>query len=235
MMIPAASTLPPPRQHMIFNELFQSIDKCIFLSSTQDALDSLLCSAFFDPYIPCNFVGAASLGVRKAISTANAIDNRKLLNAITYMNPHLRILWTAAVYNNQANSLLNMALYSLPPISLVAAFLTNTIHSFLQVRYCLGDLKKSMIPRANEFQASYFCRPDISVPWSPAPPFGATPVKNLSLEVRAHLAHQHRPVSWMICWILDSGERIPASKNHRPGFVQIDSMCGPGPIGQANE
>lgn len=92
-----------------------------------------------------------------------------------------------------------------------------------------------MIPRANEFQASYFCRPDISVPWSPAPPFGATPVKNLSLKVRAHLAHQRRPVSLMICWVLYSGERIPASKNHRPGFVQVDVMCGPGPIGQANE
>ena len=146
MMIPATSTLPPPRHDMIFNELFQSINKCIFLSSMQDALDSLLCSAFFDPYILCNFVGATSLGVRKAISTANVIDNWKLLNAITYMKPHLCILWTAAVCNNQANLLLNMALYSLLPISLVAAFLTNTIHSFLQVRYCLGDLKKSMIP-----------------------------------------------------------------------------------------
>lgn len=86
-----------------------------------------------------------------------------------------------------------------------------------------------MISRANEFQASYFCRSDISVPWSPAPPFGTTTVENLSL------AHQHRPVSWILCWILDSGERIPASKNHQPGFVQVDSMCGPGSIGQANE
>ena len=112
----------------------------------QDALDSLLCSAFFDPYILCNFVGATSLGVRKAISTANVIDNWKLLNAITYMKPYLYILWIAAVCNNQANLLLNMALYGLLPISLVAAFLINIIHSFLQVRYCLGDLKKSMIP-----------------------------------------------------------------------------------------
>lgn len=235
-MIPVTSTLPPPRQDKILNELFQSINRCIFLSSTQDAMDSLLCSAFFDPCIPCNLVGASSLGIRKAISTANAIDNQKLLDAIAYMKPHLCILWTAAVCNDQANSLLNMALYHLPPISLVAAFLTNMIHSFLQVRYCLDDLEKSIVPRANEFQTSYFCRSDISVPWSPAPPFGATPVKNLSLEVRAHFAHQHRPVSWMICWILkDSGERIPASKNHESGFIQVDSICNHSPIGQANE
>lgn len=234
-MIPATSTLLPPRQDMILNETFQLIDKCMFLSSTQDAMDSLLCSAFFDPYIPCNLLGAASLGIKKAISTANAIDNQKLLNAIAYMKPYLSILWTAAVCNDQANSLLNMALYCLPPISLVAACLTNTIQSFLQVRYCLGDLEKSIVPRANEFQTSYFCRPDISVPWSPAPPFGATPVKNLSLEVRAHLTHQHRLVSWMICWVLDSGERIPASKNHQSGFIQVDSTCNPSPIGQANE
>lgn len=35
--------------------------------SIQDALDSLLCSAFFGFRVPCNLVGAASLGIRKAL------------------------------------------------------------------------------------------------------------------------------------------------------------------------
>lgn len=223
------------RRDTIFDELFQSIDKCIFLSSTQDALDSLLCSAFFDPSVPCNLLGAASLGARKAISTADGIDNQQLLNAITHIKPHLSILWAAALCNDQANSLLNMVLNDLPPICLVAAFVTNTIHSFLQVEYCLRDSEKPRIARATGFQTSYFCRPDISVPWSPAPPFGATPIQNLSLEVRAHITHQHKPLSWRIDWILDSGERIPASKAHGPLITKVYALCGSCSADQADE
>lgn len=62
---------------MLF-ELFKSVENCISLSSTQDALDSLLCSAFFDPCVACNLFGAASLGVRKALSTMEEIDNRQV-------------------------------------------------------------------------------------------------------------------------------------------------------------
>ncbi|PLB50915.1 hypothetical protein P170DRAFT_493067 [Aspergillus steynii IBT 23096] len=196
------SPILPSSMPSIFTELFQSIDKCIFLSSTQDALDSLLCSAFFDPSIPCNLLGAASLGITKALSAPNAdsIDYQQLLNAVTSKSPHLSILWAAAICNDQANSLLNMA-----------------------------------VSRANEFQTSYFIRPNISVPWSPAPPFGVTPVQNCSLEVRAHLAHQHRPISWNIYWILDSGERILAGENHPAAAIQVHNMCGPGPLDQVNE
>ncbi|KAI9037334.1 uncharacterized protein KD926_000621 [Aspergillus affinis] len=185
--IPDIPTRPSQRQEqdMIFQELFQSIDKCMFLSSTRGALESLLCSAFFDPSVSCNLPGAASLGIRKAISTANTVDSEQLLNAITYMRPHLSLLWNAAICNDQANALLNMALKGLPPICLVAGFLTDTNQSFLQIDYHdyhVKHLGNSQVSRAKEFQTSFFCRPDISVPWSPAPPFGATTVQNLSLE-----------------------------------------------------
>ncbi|BCR98886.1 uncharacterized protein AKAW2_40569A [Aspergillus luchuensis] len=60
---PTASAASPSRaKHAVFYELYQPIDKFLTLSSTQDALDPLICSAFFDPSIPCNFMGAASLG-----------------------------------------------------------------------------------------------------------------------------------------------------------------------------
>ncbi|OJJ96597.1 hypothetical protein ASPACDRAFT_54470 [Aspergillus aculeatus ATCC 16872] len=195
------------------------------LISTQDALDSLLCSAFFDPCVPCNLVGAASLGVRKALSQMDEIDNRQLLLAITNMNPHLSLLWAAAVCNDQATSFLNLALHSLPPICLVAAFWTNTTQSFLQIAYNAGDLEGSIVPRAKEFQTSYFCRPNLPVPWSPAPPFGTTTVENLSLEVRAHLEHMHVPISWRNYWALDSGERIPAGPQKESTRVEADILC----------
>ncbi|PYI34237.1 hypothetical protein BP00DRAFT_484797 [Aspergillus indologenus CBS 114.80] len=166
-----------------FSELFDSIDRY-----------SLLCSAFFDPCVPCNLVGAASLGVKKALSQLDGIDNRQLLLAITNTKPHLSLLWAAAVCNGQATSFLNL-------------------------------LFTSIIPRANEYQTSYFCRPELSVPWSHAPPFGTTTVENLSLEVRAHIAHMHVPISWKNYWLLDSGERIPAGSQHEIARVEADIIC----------
>ncbi|KAH8434867.1 uncharacterized protein LDX57_012498 [Aspergillus melleus] len=221
-------------QDMIIEDLFQSIDKCMFFSSTWDAAESLLCSAFFDPSVPCNLLGASTLGIRKAISTANTIDDQQLLNAITYMGPDLGLLWNAAICNDQANALLNMAFKGLPPICLVAAFLTNTNHTFLQIDYHSTNLGVFQVARANEFQTSLFCRSDISVPWSPAPPFGATTVQNLSLKVRAHLAHQHKPLSWRLYWMLDSGERIAANESHQL-VLQESNMCGPCPAGQTDK
>ncbi|PYI21877.1 hypothetical protein BO99DRAFT_327433 [Aspergillus violaceofuscus CBS 115571] len=234
---PIKVSTPPIRssqklQDKPFSELFDSIDRCLSLSSTQDALDSLLCSAFFDPCVPCNLVGATSLGVKEALSQLDGIDNRQLLLAITNTKPHLTLLWAAAVCNGQATSFLKLALHGLPPICLVAAFWTNTTQSFLQILYPVRNSEVSIVPRANEFQTSYFCRPELSVPWSHAPPFGTTTVKNLSLEVRAHLAHIHVPISWRNYWLLDSGERIPAGSQHEIARVEADIICHSIPQGK---
>lgn len=195
IIIPAPPTRSSsPQKNPAFDALFRSIDKCMCLSATQDALDSLLCSAFFDPSIPCNFIGAAYLGAKEALE-----DNQQLLNAIGNVKPHLTLLWAAVLCSDQATFFFNLAFHSLPPICLVAAFWTNTTQSFLQATYRSNCSDESIVLRAKEFQTSYFCR-DMSAPWSPAPPFGSTPVRNLSLEVRAHLTHMHRPVSWRIHW-----------------------------------
>lgn len=207
----------------------------MFLSAIQDGFDSILCSALFDASIPCNLLGASSLGIKKAISTANELNSQLLLNAIESMNPHLIVLWTAAVCNGQANSVLNMTLDNLPPMCLPTAFITNTIQSFLQIDYCLEGLPRTHVSRALEFQTSFFCRPDISLPWSPAPPFGTTPVQNLSLEVRSHSAHQHYPLSWTICWLLDTEERTAVSQSHRFVPLPIHQMRGFSPARQASE
>ncbi|PIG88745.1 hypothetical protein AARAC_000503 [Aspergillus arachidicola] len=200
-----------------------------------DALDSLLCSTFFDPCVPCNFIGAASLGVKKALSIVDKIDNRQLLFAVTNIKPHLSLLWAAAVCNDHVTSFLNMALRSLPPICLVTAFCTNTAQSFLQIAYPVRDPEDVITSRALEFQTSYFCRPELPIPWSPAPPFGTTSVGNLSLEVRAHLAHIHRPISWRLYWVLNSGERILASAQHPLKVIEAFNMCHSCSTGDINE
>ncbi|PYH69291.1 uncharacterized protein BO88DRAFT_443893 [Aspergillus vadensis CBS 113365] len=188
---PTASAAYPPRaKDAVFHELYQSIDRFLTLSSTQDALDSLICSAFFDQSIPCNFMGAASLGVRKALSTADKIDDQQLLRAITYTNPSLCHFWVAAVRGGQVDSF----------------------------------LKKKVVTRANEFQTSFYCRSGTSVPWSPAPPFGTTPVENVSLEIRQHLGHLHRPISWTTCWVPSSGKRIPATEPYQIRLSQVQRV-----------
>ncbi|RAL04240.1 uncharacterized protein BO80DRAFT_400647 [Aspergillus ibericus CBS 121593] len=218
--IPRSST----KKELVWHQLFQSIDKCMFLSCTQDALDSVLCSVFFDPSIPCNLMGAASLGVRKALSKGGEVDLQQLLNAITNIKPQLSILWAGVLCSHQATSFLKLTFRNLPPINLAAALWTNTAQSFLQIAYESSDVPEPITPRANEFQTSYFCRSVISVPWSPAPPFGATPISNLSLEVRAHLAHIHIPRSWRIYWNLTSGKQVPASATHYLTPVHIDGI-----------
>lgn len=149
-------TSPLRQNDRNFREIFESIDKCVFLSSTQDALDSLAWSALFDPSVPCNLLGAASLGIRKAISTENEVDNRKILKAIAYMKPHLSLFWAAIIRNDQVTSYLNLALNSLPPICLVAGLLTETTQSFFQITYQSTGEQKGVISRANEFQTSYY-------------------------------------------------------------------------------
>jgi len=200
--------LPSGMRDARCERLFRSLDKCMQLSSTQDALDSLLCSAFFDPCVPCNMVGAVSLGITDALLPTDT-DYQPLVNAISDRAPHLALLWKACVCNGHATSMLTMVLQSLPPICLVAAFWTNTIQSFLQVVYMSNSAET--ITRSCEFSTSYFCRPEASLPWTPAPPFGSASTNNLSLEVKQHFSHKHRPRWWRLYWILHSGESVPAS------------------------
>lgn len=70
------------------------------LSATQDTLDSLLCSSFFDPFIPCNLVGAASLGISQALLLADDGGFNRLLQAIAVKKSCMSLLWHAVVYSH---------------------------------------------------------------------------------------------------------------------------------------
>lgn len=126
--------------------------------------------------------------------------------------------------SGQATPILNMALKDLPPISLIAALWTNTIQSFLQVTYGPGNLSASSIPRSCDFSTSFFCRPEASIPWSPAPPFGSISTSSLSLEVKEHYEHRHRPLSWRTYWIQRSGEKVPASSQVQIKPLHVHSL-----------
>lgn len=75
-------------------------------------------------------------------------------------------------------------------------------------------ITETAISRAKEFQVSFYCRPEASVPWTTAPPFGFTTKKNLSLEIFAHDNHEHLPISFANFWVLRSGEKIRAGEQY---------------------
>lgn len=203
------------------------------LSSTCDALDSLICSVFFDPRIPRNLVGAASTGIREAVLQSGD-DYRRLITAITNRHPQLVIPWVAVMCSCQATTLLTMALKRLPPICLVAAFWTKKSQSFLQIAYTSpGTTTEALISRPYEFITSYYCRPDASIPWSPAPPFGSTTSFHLSLDVGKHYNHQHSPRRWTTYWTLRSGDSVPSSSQilvePSPTYSLWDAQAVAGP------
>ncbi|RAH48119.1 uncharacterized protein BO95DRAFT_480502 [Aspergillus brunneoviolaceus CBS 621.78] len=259
--IPAMSLSPGPVcKNTIYEKLFRSIDQCMFLSTTGEAIDSLSCSVFFDPSVPCNLLGAGSLGIIEALSPTDTmskrqlhtehkpcddlrpfidkIDKQQLLNAIMYVKPYLGLFWAAAIYTNQVMPLLRWSLSGIPILCLPAAYWTNTYQSFLQMNYRSASSKELLSTRVDEFQTSHFCLSNTSSlpwPWSPAPPFGSTPVTNLSLEAREHLPHMHRPRSWQIYWILESEQRIPASSKHDFESSEVHTMNYFGCAGNSDE
>lgn len=142
------------------------------------------------PSVPYNLLSTASLGTKRVLSNENNnIDNQKLLQAITSTQPRLSLFWAAIARTDLLSSYLTMAFCDLPPICLPAGFWTGISQSFLQIPYYRPG---SHLPdhegviRIYEFQTSFYSRPAISVPWSPAPPFGQTLLWNGSLDVREH-------------------------------------------------
>ena len=68
------------------------------------------------------------------------------------------------------------------------------------------------------------------MPFTPSPPFGETTISNISLEVKAHLPHDHRFLRHRTCWILETGDELPAqqeSKNMRQLNVRLLPVTQP--------
>lgn len=206
--------------YTLYHGILRRIDNILSLSATQDALESITCSAFFDPSVPCNLVGSASLGLEQACFQYADSSQKRLLNAISNKASKMTLLWLSLVMNDQALPLLKLALRRLPPINLVAAFLTNTQQSFLQANYRHTHAESTII-RAREFQTSFYCRAETSVPWTPSPPFGTTTYDNLSLDISVHDGHKHMPLSWVALWKLRSGDTIPISMICQPSSDPI--------------
>lgn len=191
-----------------YKKLFDCLSSCITLSCSTEGIDSLLCSIFFEPTVPCNLIGAHLSGVTKAIEPLKN-DLRILAQLMAKKCPKISPLWLATIWSGRASHVLQAVMGGLPPISLPVASWTGTVQSFVQVGYYSITDRPDSVPRAREYSVAYLTRSDVVVPFTPSPPFGKTTTSNLSLETRTHLEHHHGPIQYRTSWILDTGEELP--------------------------
>ena len=103
-----------------YKRLSKCLSRRITLSCCDEGIASLLCSAFFEPKVPCNLIGAHLSGVRKAIQPAR--NNLKVFaRLMARQHPKICALWLAAFWTGHADKLLGSALGGMPPISLSVA------------------------------------------------------------------------------------------------------------------
>ena len=111
-------------------KLRRCLDSCITLSCSFNGIESLLCSSFFEPSIPCNLVGAYLLGVRRAIDKVQR-NEHDFAQLMARRSPELGLLWLAATSTSQSSKILKSGLSGMPPLNLAVASWTNAIQSFV--------------------------------------------------------------------------------------------------------
>ena len=194
-----------------YQRLSKCLGRCITLSCCDEGIASLLCSGFFEPKVPCNLIGAHLSGVRKAIEPVVS-ESDLFARLMVRRNSRISPLWLAAIWSGQTSKLLAAVWGGLPPISLPMASWTGVLQSFVQVGYHSISDRNGFIPRTREFSAIYLVHSDARIPATPSPPFGEIAISDVSLDIRSHLAHDHKQMQSTTFWIFGAEELYPAQK-----------------------
>ena len=192
-----------------YKRLSKCLSRCITLSCCDEGIASLLCSAFFEPKVPCNLIGAHLSGVRKAIEPARS-DSKVFARLMARKNPKISALWLAAIWTGHAGKLLDSALGGMPPISLPVASWTGALQSFIQAGYYSISNRDGFVPPAEDFSVIYLVYPNATIPFTPSPPFGEIAISDISLEARMYLLHDHKMMESTTYWIFEAEQLHPA-------------------------
>ncbi|KAK5221592.1 hypothetical protein LTR96_011188 [Exophiala xenobiotica] len=182
----SGGTVPPAAY-----EVFDRIDQILMLGSIIEGTDSFLSEASFDLSLPCNILGAQYVAMFSALDIDNEGNGDRFLTAIYTLFPHLTLFWYAAAACGQAREMMDEIFSLGPPVCIPLAVWTHSVQTAWQVSY-VSDNGEDGISRAKEFSLLFLTRPEIIQPLPRAPPFGKTPIRNLSLALREHLSHDHR-------------------------------------------
>ena len=192
-----------------YDEEFLQLDKCITLSCSWQGIESLLCSVFFNPRVPCNLVGAQMTGALEALSQLKD-DRRTLARVMANICPKLSLLWLAVIWTGEAEGIIKCVEGGTQPINLAAASWTGMTESFVQINYLSSSCPDGQVMRAKEYALTYLTEPEVPPPFTPSPPFGVTDETNLSIGVRTHLEHTHMLLTYDMYWILEDDKRLPS-------------------------
>ena len=152
-------------------------------------------------------------------------DSKILLSLMNRRCPKLVPLWAAAMCIHQVQYIFKKSARGTPPLGLLVASWTGIVESFIQLRYTSDVLLASEILRAEEWRLTYLTTAERLPPDAPSPPFGKTTVCNLNVDVRKHLGHDHKLLSYRMYWILETSEKVPAhasSVNLHPIAVDFE-------------
>ncbi|EXJ80794.1 hypothetical protein A1O3_07078 [Capronia epimyces CBS 606.96] len=186
------------------------VDKYITLSCAEEGIESILCSAFLNPGVPCNLLGAYLLGARQALSECGNMKSMKSLEEFMIQKrPTIAPLWSAALWCGYAEHIFSDAVLGYSSVSLPVSTWTGIPQSFIQYDY-ISSGPAGLIPRANEYRMTYLVNPLAPPPNTPCPPFGYARERNLSLDVRTHLGHDHHLQSYKLFWVTEESEDILA-------------------------
>ena len=176
------------------------VNKCVTLSCAEEGIESILCSPFLDPEVPCSLVGAYLLGARQALSEGG--NMKSLQDFMIQKKPTVAPLWLAAIWCGQAERILNNAVLGYSPVNLPVSTWTEIPQSFIQYNY-ISSGPEGTIPRADEYRMTYLVDPLAFQPKTPYPPFGSTKKTDLSLGVSIHLSHDHHLGCYKMFWVTE--------------------------------
>lgn len=189
------------------------VDKCITLSCAEEGIESILCSPFLEPRVPCNLVGAYLLGARQALSERG--DMKSLEDFMIRKRPTIAPLWLAAIWCGRAERTLKDAILGFSSVNLPVSTWTGIPQSFIQYDYVYNG-PHGTIPRANEYRITYLVNPLAFLPKTHCPPFGYSKESDLSLDVRSHLSHDHHLQSYKMFWVAEESDDILAQSLELP-------------------
>jgi hypothetical protein len=151
--LPTTQSGRRPPHHQKLDPL---VDKCITLSCAEESIESILCSPFLDPGVPCNLVGAYLLGARQALSEYG--NMKSLENFMIQRRPTVAPLWLAAIWCGQAENTLDSAFLGYSSVNLPVSTWTGIPQSFLQYDY-VSSGPQGTKPRATEYRVTYLVNP----------------------------------------------------------------------------
>ena len=207
----ATSPLPsrPAQDEPIIT--MENVDKLLALSCNMKGIRSTLLSVFYNSSIECNAVTPWLQGSMRAIEHFSGSNSYMINRLCMERTPQIAFLWLGSLVLGLQKELLRSAGCGLIMIDLPSAAWTNTLHTFMQQKVSNDIVKDRYVSRADECRLLFLCQSESRprVPVCQWRPFEATPIEDIDVEVRAHIACQGHQLTYEgVSWECNGGRQV---------------------------